>query len=88
MSENGFKLSTFISVWFLAYTIIRIIATFGQLYIFTQLEVGRTMALFGASSLVLVNVLGLLILKEQMSLTVYFGIMLAILAILVVGLSR
>jgi len=88
MSTQGFNVSTFVAWWFLIYVGIRTIATFGQLFIFTQLEVGKTMALFGATSLVLVNVLGLLILKEQLSLPVYFGILLAVTAILVVGLSK
>ncbi len=88
MQTQGFKLATFVSGWFLFYVGIRTVATFGQLFIFTQMEVGKTMALFGASSLILVNVLGLLILKEQLSLGVYFGIMLAVIAILLVGLSK
>jgi len=88
MSTQGFSVSTFLAWWFLIYVGIRTIATFGQLFIFTQLEVGKTMALFGATSLVLVNMLGLLILKEQLPLPVYFGILLAVTAILVVGLSK
>ncbi len=88
MQIHGFKAATFVSWWFLVYATIRTVATFGQLYIFTQLEVGRTMAMFGATSLVLVNVLGFLILGERLSLPVYFGIVLAVLAILLVGLSK
>lgn len=88
MSTQGYRVATFFAWWFLLYAVIRTIATFGQLYIFTQTEVGKTMALFGATSLVLVNVLGFLILKEQLSLQVYFGVALAVTAILVVGLSK
>lgn len=67
---------------------IRTVATFGQLFIFTQMELGRTMMLFGASGLILANVLGLLILKEQLPLSVYFGVVLAVIAFLVVGFSK
>lgn len=88
MSTQGFRAATFLAWWFLIYITLRTLATFGQLFIFTQLEVGKTMALFGATSLVLVNVLGLVILKEQLSLPVYFGIVLAVSSILIVGLSR
>jgi uncharacterized membrane protein len=88
MSTQGFKATTFFAWWFVIYALIRTIATFGQLFIFTQVEVGKTMALFGATSLVLVNILGFLILKEQLSLQVYFGVALAVTAILVVGLSK
>jgi uncharacterized membrane protein len=52
------------------------------------MEVGRTMAMFGATSLVLVNVLGFLVLGEKLSLPVYLGIMLAVVAILLVGFSK
>ncbi len=88
MQIHGFMAATFVSWWFMVYVTIRTVATFGQLYIFTQLEVGRTMAIFGATSLVLVNLLGFLILGERLSLPVYFGIVLAVLAILLVGLSK
>lgn len=88
MQAHGFTVSTFISWWFLVYIMLRTFATFGQLYIFTQLELGKTMALFGATSLVLVNILGFFILGEKLSLPVYFGIMLAVVAILIVGLSK
>lgn len=88
MQLSGFKTATFLSWWFLVYAAIRTIATFGQLFIFTQMEVGRTMAMFGATSLVLVNLLGFLILGEKLSLPVYFGIMLAVVAVLIVGFSK
>lgn len=88
MQLSGFRAATFISWWFLVYVAIRSVATFGQLFIFTQMEVGRTMAMFGATSLVLVNVLGFLVLGEKLSLPVYLGIMLAVVAILLVGFSK
>lgn len=88
MQNRGFKVATFLTWWFGVYIFIRTVATFGQLYIFTQMEVGKTMALFGATSLVLVNVLGFLILGEKLSLGVYIGVMLAVAAILVIGFAK
>lgn len=88
MSTHGFKATTFLAWWFLLYVAIRTFATFGQLYVFTQMEVGKTMALFAASSLILMNVLGFLILKEQLSLPIYAGIALAVCAILIIGISK
>jgi hypothetical protein len=64
MAKYGFALSTFISFWFLAYFTIRTIAMFGQLYVFTNIQLGKTMAFFGATSIILFNILGLLLLKE------------------------
>jgi multidrug transporter EmrE-like cation transporter len=85
MSRYGFKLSTFISLWFLAYLLIRQIATFGQVYIFANIQLGKTMAVFGAVSIVMSNVIGLLYLGEKLSPVSYFGICLAILAFLIMG---
>jgi multidrug transporter EmrE-like cation transporter len=88
MQARGFAFSTFLAWWFLVYVVLRSVATLGQLFVFTNMEVGKTMALFGASSLVLVNVLGFFLLGEKLSLPIYFGIMLAVAAILIVGFGK
>ncbi len=87
MPKQGFALTTFLSSWFLAYFFIRIIAMFGQLYVFTHIELGKTMALFGAVSIILANLLGFLLLKESMSVGAYIGIMLAVSAFIVLALN-
>ncbi len=86
MSKQGFVLVTFLSGWFLVYFSIRIIAMFGQLYVFTAIELGKTMALFGAISIILSNLLGFLVLKEVLSTSVYIGITFAIIAFMVLAL--
>jgi multidrug transporter EmrE-like cation transporter len=78
--EGSFSLNNFLSLWFLVYFLIRTVATFGQLYIFSLVPLGKTMALFGAVSIVLSNLLGLLVLKEALSIPTYVGVSLAILA--------
>ncbi|HCP08666.1 MAG TPA: hypothetical protein DIT25_02625 [Candidatus Moranbacteria bacterium] len=87
MPKLGFQLSTFLSVWFLAYFAIRMAAMFGQLYVFTNLELGRTMALFGAVSIILSNVFGLLLLKEVLSPMSYAGVSLAVLAFIILAVK-
>ena len=87
MSRNGFHVTTFLSLWFLIYVLLRTAATFGQLYVFTNVEVGKTMALFGAASIILANVLGLLVLKEVLSPIVYVGVSLAVIAFLILAVS-
>lgn len=87
MPRQGFSLATFISGWFLAYFSIRIIAMFGQLYVFTAIELGKTMALFGAASIMLANLLGFLVLKEILSPGAYIGITLAAIAFIVLALT-
>lgn len=88
MSSLGFKLSSFVAWWFVGYQLIRFVATMGQLYVFTQFELGKTIALFGAAGLVLANVAGYLLLGEVLSLKAYIGILLATLAFIVIALSK
>jgi hypothetical protein len=61
MRHSPFTLSTFLSWWFLVYFLIRQVAMFGQLYALSALQIGKTMALFSATSIVVVNVLVILL---------------------------
>lgn len=88
MIKYGFKVSSFLSGWFLLYFIIRSVAMFGQLYIFTTIELGKTMALFGAVSIILSNLLGFFILKEVLPVGVYVGVSFAVLAFLILAVSK
>ncbi len=83
MSRQGFNVGVLTSAWFWTYTAIRQVATFGQLYIFANLPLGKTMALFAATSVVLSNVLGFLFMAERLSAYGYAGVVLAVCAILV-----
>lgn len=86
MKTQGFTPAAFLTWWFVIYTVIRQIAVFGQLYIYANMELGRTVALFGAGSIVIGNVMGLLLFKEVMTLPVYVGVALAICAFLALAL--
>lgn len=87
MPKQGFALTTFLSGWFLAYFLIRSIAMFGQLYIFTSIELGKTMALFGATSIILSNLLGFFVLKEVLNPVAYIGVSLVIIAFIILALK-
>jgi len=82
MKHFGFCKAAFFTWWFLIYFILRQIGMMGQLYVFSSVELGKTMALFGAISIVLSNLLGIFLLSELLSVGVYIGITLAILAFL------
>lgn len=82
MKEFGFCRAAFFTWWFLIYFILRQIGMMGQLYVFSSVELGKSMALFGATSIVLSNLLGILLLSELLSVGVYIGITLAIFAFL------
>ncbi len=87
MPKQGFTIATFLSVWFLGYFMIRMIAMFGQLYVFTTVPLGKTMALFGAVSIMLANVLGFLVLKEVLPPGAYIGVSLAVIAFIILALA-
>ncbi len=60
---------------------------FGQLYIFTTIELGKTITLFNALSIILANLLGFLVLKEVLSPLEYIGVTLVILSFLILTLA-
>jgi uncharacterized membrane protein len=87
MRHSPFSIATFLSWWFLIYFSIRQVAMFGQLYVLSALQLGKTMALFSATSLVLVNILGVLLLGEVLSVKAYVAIAMVVLAFVVLSLS-
>lgn len=87
MNRRGFGLAAFVSLWFLVYQLLRQVAMFGQLYVLAHAELGRTMALLGAASIVISNILGLLLLHEVLSPATYGGVALAICAFLVMAIK-
>jgi multidrug transporter EmrE-like cation transporter len=87
MLKYGFKASSFLSLWFILYFILRITASFGQLYIFSTIKLGKSMALFGAVSIILANTLGYLVLNEVLSPKEYIGISIAIIAFIFLATS-
>jgi uncharacterized membrane protein len=87
MPKYGFTPAAFLSGWFALYFLLRTVAMFGQLYVFTAIELGRSMAFFGAVSIMLSNILGLFVLRETLSPGAYIGVSLAIIAYIVLALS-
>jgi len=82
MKAQGFTTAAFFTWWFLTYTVIRQIAVFGQLYIYSAVDLGRTVALFGAGSIVIGNLMGIFLLRETITVPVFVGVSLAICAFL------
>lgn len=88
MRKHGFTAAAFLNLTFVAYFAIRQIAMFGQLFILATVPIGKTMALFGAVSIILANVLGVLLLGDLLSLRSYAGIALAVLAVTVMSFAK
>lgn len=84
----GFTAAAFWSWWFVVYMTTRSLATLGQLYIFANVELGKSMAMFGAVAIVLSNLAGLLLLQERLTGVEYAGVSLAVLAFLVLAVAR
>jgi multidrug transporter EmrE-like cation transporter len=85
MRKGGFTFATFITWWFVLYFGLRTLAMFGQLYVLASVPIGKSMALFGATSIALVNVLGVLLLGEVLGTRAYAGVSLAVLAFAVMA---
>lgn len=88
MPKQWFALATFLSGWFLLYFVIRMVAMFWQLYVFTIIDLWKTMALFGAISIILANLLWFLVLKEILSPGAYIGVTLAVIAFVVIAFVK
>lgn len=86
MTTTGFTAQSFTSWWFLLLILLRNIGMFGQLYVFSKIELGHTMALFGAVSIILANGLGYLFFREVLSVQAYIGVVIATLAFVVLSL--
>lgn len=83
--KGDFTAANFLTGWFAAYLLLRTAATLGQLYVLSAIDLGKTMALFGAASVMIANVLGWLVLQEVLPPLTYVGISLAVLAVATMG---
>ena len=86
LGKHGFHLNSFAAPWFLIYILTKVVAIAGQLYILSNVKIGPTMALFGATSITVSSVLGLLLLHETLTTTGYIGITLAVAAFVILAL--
>jgi hypothetical protein len=83
--KGNFTIANLLTGWFVVYLLLRTAGTFGQLYVLSSVELGKTMALFGAASVMIANVLGWLVLQEVLPPITYVGIGLAVLALAIMG---
>ena len=86
MPKQDFVLASFLSWWFALFFLMNIIGIFGLMYVLTKIELGKSMALLGATSIIFANILGFLVLEEVLTLGSYIGISLAILAFITLAL--
>lgn len=85
MAQQGFRPEAFLSWWFLGYSALRTLATIGQLYALSTIELGRTMGLLSAISVILASALGFFVLHEALTPLQYIGISLVAVAFLLLA---
>jgi len=83
LSRVGFTTAAVLSPWFAIWLVVRQVGGIGQLYVLASTPAGTTLSLFSALSIVLINVLAVLLLKEVLSPMTYVGVSLAVAALLV-----
>ncbi|MGH7882116.1 MAG: hypothetical protein ACREN8_04325 [Candidatus Dormibacteraceae bacterium] len=83
MRGGEFTLAKLLKPWFLIYLLIRQIALLGQFFIFSRVFLGEVVTVLAAISIVISNLLGLLLLREQLSVANYIGVSLAVTAVLI-----
>lgn len=88
MQKSGFHFSSFISLWFAIYVLIRMVATILELYVLTYTGIGKAFTLIAVTALVFTNIAGYLLFGEVYSFGVYVGISLAILAFVLIAASQ
>ncbi len=86
MRQHGFDADAFMSWWFAAYMFVRMLATFGQLWVLSKLVLGQTLPLFAAASVVLSMLLSVTVLNEGLTTKTVVGGGLAVAALVALTL--
>jgi hypothetical protein len=85
--KAGFAPATLCRPWFAIYMLVRLVATFAQLYVISLVPLGWMSAAFGACSIVAANVLMVLVMRQMLTPVGYIGVALSILAFLVMAVG-
>ena len=81
LSQKGID-GSFYHPWFLIFSVTRIIGMAGQLYLWSQTQLGLIAALMGSCGLILSNLLGTFVLHQPpLSTQGYVGLFLAVVSI-------
>lgn len=87
LRSANFGVSSIAQPWFIWYAAIRVISTFAQFYVFTKVDLGKTVTLFSIAGIIFANILGVLFLKEVLSVKDYLGVVLAIIALIILAIK-
>jgi drug/metabolite transporter (DMT)-like permease len=81
MGTLGFHLATFISGWIVAYFGIRLLAVFGQLFVYSQEALGKGSLLYSAVTILMTPAVGVIFLNERPTPGMVIGAVLIIIAL-------
>lgn len=81
-----FRITKLISWWFIGYLMMKLTAIGIWVFLVSQYQIGRLVAMYGISSLLLNNVVGLFFLKEVLKPVQYVGLALAVIALALLSL--
>ncbi|MES2971732.1 MAG: hypothetical protein V4702_05415 [Patescibacteria group bacterium] len=88
LTKTGFSSAMFLTWWFGAYVLLRSVATVGQLYVLSQLPIGKTYSILGAVGIMLATAGSYLWLNETLTIWEYAGVTLSVMAFLVLTLKH
>ncbi|MEA5469914.1 hypothetical protein [Spirulina sp. 06S082] len=81
--RSGFTIASLTYPWFWIFTVTRFIGIAGQLYLWSETQLGLVAALMGACGLIASNILGQFLLHQPpLSLTQYIGLGLIVVSLL------
>lgn len=76
-----FDISRLLSWWLIAYGLIKMTTIAIWLFLLSKFALGRLAAIYGISSMLLTNVVGIVFLREILSVQQYVGLLLAVIAL-------
>jgi len=87
LGKYGFTAATILTPAFVVLVLIHLCALMLQFYVLSQVQLGKTMALFGMTSILISNILGFFLLHEILSPIAYVGVVVALCAFLILAVS-
>jgi drug/metabolite transporter (DMT)-like permease len=87
LKHLAFTPASFMQPWFIWYILTRAIFTFAQFYVFTKIDLGKTSTLFAITAIIMSNILGVLFLKEVLSVKDYLGVALALASLVILSIK-
>ncbi len=87
-SRIGFNVELLKNIPFMISLVVPFVALVLQIYVLSRYELSRTMITLGVLNIVFATALGVIVLKEKLSLINYVGVVCAVLSIILINLKK